>query len=102
MHKAVFGRKDGPEGTEVITEAGPGEHLWSQLYARERKHLADVAAKAISLGIARRHVELAEEQGQLAGQLVAAVLRDLGVDPASPAARQVIERHFTVLAGGAA
>lgn len=87
-------------GSTTTTEAGPGEHLWSQMYARERRHLADVCAKAIAAGVARRHVQLAEEQGELAGQLVVAALRELGVDPASARAQDVIRRNFTLLTGG--
>jgi hypothetical protein len=88
-------------GRTTTSEAGPAEHLWSQLYARERRHLADVCAKAILAGVARRHVELAEDQGQMAGRLIVAVLGELGVDAGSPRAREVIGRHFTLLSGGA-
>lgn len=89
-------------GSTTTSEVGPGEHVLSQMYARERRHLADVCAKAITAGVARRHVELAEQQGELAGQLLTAVLRELGVDPASPRAQDAIRRHFTLVAGGAA
>jgi hypothetical protein len=88
-------------GTTTTSEAGPQEHLWSQLFARERRHLADVCAKAIQAGIWHQHVELAEEQGQIAGRLLVAVLSELGVDAGSPRAREVIGRHFTLLSGGA-
>lgn len=89
-------------GQTTTTEAGAAEHVLSQMYARERRTLADVLAKAVQAGVARRHVELAEQQGELAGQLLTAVLRELGVDPASPRAQDAIRRHFTLLAGGAA
>jgi hypothetical protein len=71
------------------------------MYARERRIYADVRAKVIAAGIAQRHVDLAEQQGELAGRLVTGILSDLGVDPASPRARDVIRRHFTLISGGA-
>jgi hypothetical protein len=89
-------------GTTTTVETGTQEHVLSTMYRAERKILDDVLAKAIAAGVARRHVELAEQQGELAGQLLTAVLRELGVDPASPRAQDAIRRHFTLLAGGAA
>jgi hypothetical protein len=88
-------------GTTTTTETGTQEHVLSQMYARERRIYDDLLAKVISLGIAKRHVELAKEQGELAGRLLVAVLTEMGVDPASPRAREVIRRQFTVIAGGA-
>lgn len=87
-------------GETTTTEAGATEHVLSQMYARERRIYADILAKAIAAGVARRHVELAEQQGELAGRLVTAVLRDAGLDPASPRVQDVIRRQFTLLAGG--
>lgn len=88
-------------GETTTTETGAAEHVLSQMYARERRILDDLLAKVIGLGIARRHVEVAEAQGELAGRFVTAVLRDLQVDPGSPRAREVIARQFALLAGGA-
>lgn len=88
-------------GTTTTTETGAVEHVLSQMYARERRILADLLVKVAGLGIAKRHVELAKEQGELAGRLLVAVLSEMGIDPASPRAREVIRRQFMVLAGGA-
>jgi hypothetical protein len=88
-------------GETTVTEAGQTEHVLSVMYARERRIYADVLAKVIAAGIAQRHVDLAEQQGELAGRLVTGILSDLGVDPASPRARDVIRRHFTLISGGA-
>jgi hypothetical protein len=88
-------------GTTTTTETGAAEHVLSQMYARERRILDELLVKVVGLGIARRHVELAEEQGELAGRLVAGVLAELGVDPASQRAREAIRRQFTLVSGGA-
>lgn len=87
-------------GETTTTEAGAAEHVLSVMYARERRIYADVLAKAIQAGVARRHVELAESQGELAGQLITGVLAEMGIDPASTRAQDVIRRQFTLLAGG--
>jgi hypothetical protein len=93
----------GGEGTTETTtvETGTQEHLLSQMYSREKRIYADLLVKVAGLGIAARQVELAKEQGELAGRLLVAVLTDMGIDPASPRAREVIRRQFTVIAGGA-
>lgn len=89
-------------GTTTTTEAGATEHVLSQMYRAERRILDDVLAKVNAAGVARRHVELAEQQGEMAGQLLTAVLRELGVDPASPRAQDAIRRHFTLISGESA
>jgi hypothetical protein len=89
-------------GTTTTTETGTQEHVLSQMYSREKRVYADLLVKVAGLGIAKRHVELAKEQGELAGRLLVAVLTEMGVDPASPRAREIIRRQFTVLAGGLA
>lgn len=89
-------------GMTTTTETGAVEHVLSAMYARERRTYADLLVKVAGLGIARRQVQLAEDQGELAGRLVAAVLADLGHDPAAPGTRDVVRRHFALLAGGAA
>jgi hypothetical protein len=88
-------------GETTTVETGTQEHVLSQMYSREKRVYADLLVKVAGLGIAKRHVELAKEQGELAGRLLVAVLTEMGVDPASPRAREVIRRQFTVLAGGA-
>lgn len=88
-------------GVTTTTETGAVEHVLSQMYARERRIFADLLVKVSALKINRRHVELAEEQGELAGRLMVAALRELGIDPASPRAQEVIRRQFTLLSGGA-
>jgi hypothetical protein len=88
-------------GVTTITETASFEHVLSQMYARERRIYADLLVKVAGLGIAKRHVELAREQGELAGRMLVAVLSELDVDPASPRAREVIRRQFTLIAGEA-
>lgn len=68
--------------------------IWVDLYQRERKHLADVAATCIRVGLEERRVRIIEEQGQAVADLLRKVLTDLGVDPASEEARTVVRRHL--------
>jgi hypothetical protein len=48
---------------EVTEEAGV--NVWLKLYLEERRHLVDVAATAVRIGIEERRVRLEEEKGAL-------------------------------------
>jgi hypothetical protein len=93
----------GGDGTTETTtvETGTQEHLLSQMYSREKRIYADLLVKVAGLGIAQHQVDLEEQRGELAGHLIAAVVRRLGHDPADPATREIIRREFALIAGGA-
>ena len=63
----------------VEVKEGPSVSTWLELYDRERKHLVEVCAVAISCGIADRQVQVAEEQGRIIARVISDVLSDLGV-----------------------
>ncbi len=83
------------------TEHHPGYEpsVWLKLYQAERKHLTDVAATCIKCGIAERQVRIAEQQGQLLAEVIAAILKDLKV-PADKA-RPIVRKHLTAVQGQA-
>lgn len=72
------------------------------LWERQRRHLADVAARALAVGVARRQVELAERQGEVAGQLVYRVLHRVGVDVRAANVRDLMRQELHLLTGGGA
>jgi hypothetical protein len=89
-------------GTDTTQRAAP--NVWVVLYREERKHLVDVCATAIKIGIEERRVRLAERQGAL----LADVIRRLLEDPElALSARQrevghaVASRHLRALDGAA-
>lgn len=49
------------------------------IYARERRHYADVAKTCVAIGIEHRRVELEEEKGALIARILRGVAIDLGV-----------------------
>jgi hypothetical protein len=90
--------------TEVVGGAGGSspsteESIWLRMYARERKHLTDVAKACHAVGIDERRVQLAEQQGQLLAQAVQGMLRELGVenDPRTP---QIVRKYLMLAQGG--
>lgn len=87
------------EGTDTTRKATP--NVWVVLYREERKHLVDVCATAIKVGIEERRVRLAESQGALIAGVIRAVLEDpeLGLDRHQrEVGRGVASRHLRVLA----
>jgi hypothetical protein len=96
----------GPVGSEGTTAEGVTHHphaepsVWIRLYQAERKHLADVAATCVKVGIEQRRVRLAEEQGALLAQVLRAVLADLNVldRPETPG---IVRKHLALVAGEA-
>lgn len=78
-------------------EDGESKALVS-LYSDERDRLARVAKACLDAGIAEAHVKLAEEQTEMVGSLISAVIEDLALTPkqrnlVGPA----IRRHLTEL-----
>jgi hypothetical protein len=65
------------EGVNRTEQAVP--HVWLELYHRERKHLVDVCAKALTAGVAERMVRLAESQGAVAMDLFTESLDEAGL-----------------------
>ena len=76
--------------------------VWVELYQAERKHLADVASRCIKAGVDERRVQLAEQQGRLLAKVLVGVLGDLGIDPQTDEARQVVTRHLQLATTSAA
>jgi hypothetical protein len=77
-------------------------NLWVELLFRERKHFAEICAKALSLGLAEREMQLAEQQGRLVASIVRSVLGDeaLALTPAQlQRAPEVVSRHFRMVGG---
>lgn len=88
---------DQEKGTVHHPEAK--RHIWLTLYQEERRHLADVAATCIKVGIEERRVRLAEQQGQMIATVLSNVLQALGIDPSSPKARKVVRAELTAASG---
>lgn len=63
---------------------------WWDLYARERRHLAQVALAAVKAGIEERRVRLAERGVDALEFALSAALTDLGLDPRDPHVRAVV------------
>ncbi len=86
-------------GTDTTEKAAP--NVWVQLYQAERRHLVDVCATAIKVGIEERRVRLAESQGALIAEVIRGMLDDpeLGLtQPQKEVGRAVASRHLRVIA----
>jgi hypothetical protein len=68
----------------------------------ERKHLADVTAKALHAGVARRALELAEDTAQQVVAVLFEFARLMGHDPKSPAVREAGRSALQLASGKAA
>lgn len=83
-------------GTNSVEAAAV--HVWLELYLRERRHLVDVCAKAITAGIAERQVRLAEAQGQLMAQALIAILDGLALtEEQREKVPELVDRHLHVV-----
>jgi hypothetical protein len=83
------------ESTTAVREAKL--NLWVDLLFRERKHFADICAKAVSLGLAERELAFQEQLGHLFSMTMRAILGDeaLGLTPAQlEKAPGVVVRHL--------
>lgn len=99
--RALEREQTGGEFPGTTTEHRATVHVWVQLYAAERKHLAEVCAKAISAGVAERQVRVAEEQGRLVGDLLRAIIDGLPVEQ-RPGAYERARTQLALIQGGAA
>lgn len=93
----VYGRTFHASG-EATGEAKP--HVLVQLWIAERKHLADVTAKALHAGVARRAIELAEDTARQVVGVLSEFARRLGLDPSSPEVREAGREALQLVAGG--
>lgn len=91
----------GPIGQEGPSESGGYHHpqversVWIQLYQDERKHLTQVAATCIKVGIEERRVALAEQQGQMIAKVIQGVLGELKIEP--EVARPILRKHLAMV-----
>lgn len=75
-------------------------HVLVTLYNDERKHLARVAAAALSAGVAQRAIELAEDVARQVAEVLTAFARELGLDPSAPEVRKAGRDALQLVAGG--
>lgn len=74
-HPLVWGTtkvKSGGDDSGTTNEAKPS--IWYELYHRERQHLVAVSMAALKAGVEERRVRLAEQQGQIAVELIRRIL----------------------------
>lgn len=89
-------------GTDTVKKAAPS--VWLQLYREERKHLSQICADCLRLGIEERRLRLAERQGSLIAEMIRKLLEDpeLGLNPSQQVAgRAIASRHLRLLSGTA-
>jgi hypothetical protein len=85
-------------GTETVTEAGPGVHEWLQLWQKERRHFVEVCRVTLAAGIEAKRVRLAEEQAQSIVAVLRGVFADLGLSPAQQAMlATVVPKHLRLV-----
>jgi hypothetical protein len=91
----------GEDSIKMVTKKyGAAVNEWYLLYKEERKHLAGVAAAAIKAGVEERRVRIAERGVDMLEAALSAALLDLGVDPNSARAREVIGTRLREALGG--
>lgn len=92
--------------TEIAVALAAGEHERVERlmlrWAAERKHLADVTAKALHAGVAARAIELAEDMARQIVAALAVYARLLGRDPDDPVVRAAGREALMLVAGGGA
>lgn len=97
--KAEEVEKQAGEFPGIDTTHKAAVHVWVELYARERKHLVDVAKAAIQAGVEERRVRLAEQQGALLAGVIKSILGDLDLTPEQSArVPEVVPRHLRAVA----
>jgi hypothetical protein len=93
----------GQRGGDVESSTAVREaklNLWVELLFRERKHFAEICAKAVALGLADREVQLAEQQGHMVAAVVLAILSDKALALSRDQlvrAPEVVSRHFRLV-----
>ncbi len=92
------GGGQGERTVETRNEARPS--VWLQLYGEWSDRLARTCAIAAKLGIAERHVALAERLGGLLADTIRAVLNDLDLsDRQREIAASSVPKHLRLVAG---
>jgi hypothetical protein len=99
-------------GVESEVDKGSGEfpgvdvtssskaNAWVRLYGEERDRLIRMCKIAHDMGIAERHVELAERIGGLMADLLRGVLADLNLsEEQQELASAAVPRHLRLIAG---
>lgn len=94
--------KGAGEFTGVDTTSAAKPNAWYELWARERKHLVDVATACAKAGIEERRVQLAEEQGRLLAGVIQRVLGRLGLSEVQQELVAVVVPEELRAIGGAA
>lgn len=87
----------------LAMQAGDSEIADKRLegWTRERKHLADVTAKALHAGVERRALELMEDEARRAVAMLEAFVAALGLDRSEPKVLEAGRLALQVLPGGA-
>lgn len=85
---------DAPGLGQSTRASGRVPSVWVELYQRERKHLTEVAATCLRVGLEERRVALAEQTGAIVADLLRKVVVDLGHDPADENVRGIVRRHL--------
>jgi hypothetical protein len=84
-------------GVDVTTSAK--SNAWVRLYGEERDRLIRMCKIAHDMGIAERHVELAERVGALMADLLRGVLGELGLsEEQQELASAAVPRHLRLVA----
>jgi hypothetical protein len=98
-----FKNKTGGDDEGVTDTQAAGINVWLELYHRERRHFVDVCKAALAAGVEERRVKLAEQQGELAGQALRAILTGLSLTASQrKKVPGLVREHLTLLQGGAA
>jgi hypothetical protein len=92
LHGPVGGAQGG------IPEHKP--HVWVQMYAAERRHLAAVAKTCIDVGIEERRVRVVEQWGEGIAAYTRALLARLGVDLEAERTREAVSASLSLIQGG--
>lgn len=89
--------------SERVEEHGPpAVHIWLKVHGEWSDRLVGYAKIALAAGVEERRVRIAEGQAEILAEFAKNLLRDVGIDPASEKAREVMGRNFRLLAGGLA
>jgi hypothetical protein len=92
-------RKSDGTTTETTTEVGPQLSVWVQLWHQERRALVTAAAEAVKAGAIDRQLALAEQQGELMGRMLRAVI-DVLPEEARPAAFTAARAQLALVRAG--
>jgi len=92
--------------TEIAVKAAAGQDITGLaelgLFNAERKHLTDVTARALGLGLARRRLEMDEDQARQLSAILTAFAVAMKWDPAAPEVRRAGREALQLVAAGQA